>query len=321
MSQHKKEEIVPKVPCPQCEAEQFEDGYGARRRVKGVFDEVGDKCAAPSTRRDVEATIRYVEGLKTEHPDLDWSELLDKAYRSRRRLLAWQDRFDTEPDRVKGFLRLCDQDSTYLSRTAKRFLVDERLRQTKTELERVGVVEISIDTNDEQAVRRLQRRQNRLDILRERILRGIQKVETNLEKLDTRGLLGGVAFWNVLNDTVAQAVQAYLRIKDYADGRDKVDAHKLERAMRMSAQAVVEEEAAPKPKRVRKTAPKQKAEAKPKKKTTRKTVAKGKPAGDSEDPGVAEGKSSKRAARGKTVKLNGTDADPEAVRAALSEGD
>ncbi|OGY25557.1 MAG: hypothetical protein A2Z11_03985 [Candidatus Woykebacteria bacterium RBG_16_43_9] len=230
------------VTCSNCVAEQFEDGYGARRKVSGVWDQVGDKCAAPQSRRDVQRTIDFVEGLQREHPDIDWHELLDKSYRSGRRLKAWEARYPEEPTRVKGFLRMCDEDSASISRSAKRYLIDTVLRGAKATIERIGEVRVQIDTKDPGKIRGLQKRQERLDQLRKHILLGIERIETAVKKIDTRGLLKGPAFWNVLRDTVALAEQLHLRVQAYGAGKDQVDEHKMAQAAKLASQSISAEE-------------------------------------------------------------------------------
>ena len=233
---------MPRRTCELCTAEEFEVGYGVRRKVQGVWDEVCDKCAAPYTEREVQKTIDFVEGLKREHSDVDWGQFLDKAHRSRRRLNAWKAQFETEPDRVKGFLRVCEDDSRWISRTVKRHLIDEYLRRTKATMEKVEAVEIQIDTADPIKVKRLQRRQANLNRSHDRIKRGIDLIEENLVMLDTWGLLKGPASWNVLNVTVSQAVQAYLRSQDYQQGKEKSDEHKIARAAQLATQGLSAEE-------------------------------------------------------------------------------
>lgn len=230
------------VTCSSCVAEQFEDGFGAKRKVNRVWDQVGDKCAVPQTRRDVQRTLEFVEGLQREHPDIDWREFLDKAQRSERRLKAWEARYPEEQIRVRGFLRLCDEDSAWISRAAKRHLIDTCLRTAKATLSRIGEVQVQIDTTDPVAVKRLKGRQTRLDQTRADILLGIERIEIAVKKLDTRGLLKGPAFYNILKDTVSQAVQAHLRVQAYEAGKDQVDEHKMAQAARLAAQSMSAEE-------------------------------------------------------------------------------
>jgi len=250
-SSFQKEEIVPQTLCPMIKRDEsgeeeqcgrpFDTGYGVRRKVGGVWQQICDACAQPSVEHKVGNTIEYIEGLKRSHPDLDWQPFLDKAYRSRRRYHVWQSRVADAPNRVRGFLRLCDEDSRDIERDAKLFLSEARLEEAKILLDVNPRVVVPIDSNDPRAINRLKARQKSLDRVRARLELGARTIEQNLKNLRTRGLITGPGWWNLLDDTVAAAVQIPFRVRTYLEGKEKVDRYQMEKLARQAAASISEE--------------------------------------------------------------------------------
>ena len=207
--------------CPKCDEDRKVLGRGVMIKVDGVDQEVCEVCGLPSVKSHVEK-----QASKTRDHLLRWSELdLSKAQGQLEDAESYiKDAEEKLPDdwqEVAGNCRMARMKADAALRTARTDTVTILLKQTQANLDKAGQVKSAKKKKKER-----EDDQKRLDILREKIEKGLSVSRQSLEDSQNMTLR-----WqdreSLLTGAVRQAAQAFFRSKSYLDDKDEANVERL----------------------------------------------------------------------------------------------